>query len=374
MGLLDQKYKDQRLTDSQKKKIKPAIQGGGPNYLGKQEEVTVPKKWLSDPDHVVAELAYITPEEKKILLEKNLYGSLKGKPNTGPAGIQSLQGDMGGFGGTGGGGGGSGGGGGDGGGRESYGGGGQYKGGSSSNSSSSNNGGGNNRESYGSSGQYGNTVSAPSPGDTGGEGGYAPKDKSDTQFGETSPGRDPSKQYEVKTELTKEQKKTLDKQRQQAQYAISPSTDPKNKVIGGLLSTVLFPGAGTLYGMYLDATALGYPMSNPFSGIFGNDNITENTIQDFKDRGGGGGNEGMQLIQNVLKIVNPDMPESVAQKYYDAIPQTEKTELSFQARYNNMKNNVNGILNSPSPVGLLAVNESPFYDFLKTRGLDRRIL
>src|SRR5210317_1934876 len=101
MGLLDTNYQDQRLTASQKKKIKPAIQGGGPNYLGKQEEVTVPKKWLSDPDHVVAELAYITPKEKKILLEKNLYGSLKGKPNTGPAGIQSLQGDMGSVGGGG---------------------------------------------------------------------------------------------------------------------------------------------------------------------------------------------------------------------------------------------------------------------------------
>ena len=341
MGLLDQKYKDQRLTDSEKKKIKPAIQGGGPNYLGKQEEVTVPKKWLSDPDHVVAELAYITPEEKKILLEKNLYGSLKGKPNTGPAGIQSLQGDMGSVGG----GGNTGGGGGDG-----------------------------NRESYGSSGQYGGTVSAPSPGDTGGEGGFNPQDKSDTQFGETSPGRDPSKQYEIPTDLTISQKETLEEQRKQAQYAITPSTDPKNKVIGGLLSTFLFPGAGTLYGMYKDATAMGYSIQNPFSGIFGTDNITEQTIQDFKDRGGGGGNEGMQLIQNVLKIVNPDMPESVAQKYYDAIPQTEKTELSFQARYNNMKNNVNGILNSPSPVGLLAVNESPFYEFLKTRGLDRRIL
>jgi hypothetical protein len=95
-------YEDQRLTEKQKKKIKPANQGGGPNYLGKQETVTVPKKWLSDPDHVVAELAYITPREKKILLDANLYGSLKGKPNRGPAGIQSLQGDMGGFGGTGG--------------------------------------------------------------------------------------------------------------------------------------------------------------------------------------------------------------------------------------------------------------------------------
>ena len=90
-------YEDQRLTEKQKKKIKPANQGGGPNYLGKQETVTVPKKWLSDPDHVVAELAYITPKEKKILLEKNLYGSLKGKPNRGPGGVQSLQGDLGGY-------------------------------------------------------------------------------------------------------------------------------------------------------------------------------------------------------------------------------------------------------------------------------------
>jgi hypothetical protein len=32
MGLLDTNYQDQRLTASQKKKIKPAIQGGGYNY------------------------------------------------------------------------------------------------------------------------------------------------------------------------------------------------------------------------------------------------------------------------------------------------------------------------------------------------------
>ena len=90
-------YKDQRLTKDQQKKIKPANQGGGPNYLGKQETVTVPKKWLSSPDHVVAELAYITPREQKILLDANIYGSLKGKPNKGPGGIMSLQGDLGGY-------------------------------------------------------------------------------------------------------------------------------------------------------------------------------------------------------------------------------------------------------------------------------------
>jgi len=90
-------YEDQRLTKAQQKKAKPVNQGGGANYLGKQETVTVPKKWLSSPDHVVAELAYITPREQKILLDANLYGSLKGKPNKGPGGIMSLQGDLGGY-------------------------------------------------------------------------------------------------------------------------------------------------------------------------------------------------------------------------------------------------------------------------------------
>jgi len=91
------KYKDKRLTKAQQKKTKPVNQGGGPNYLGKQETATVPKKWLSSPDHVVAELAYITPREQKILLDANIYGSLKGKPNKGPGGIMSLQGDLGGY-------------------------------------------------------------------------------------------------------------------------------------------------------------------------------------------------------------------------------------------------------------------------------------
>ena len=88
-------YEDQRLTKAQQKKAKPVKSAGIKNYLGKQETVTVPKKWLSSPDHVVAELAYITPREQKILLDADLYGSLKGKPNKGPGGIMSLQGDMG---------------------------------------------------------------------------------------------------------------------------------------------------------------------------------------------------------------------------------------------------------------------------------------
>jgi len=75
---------------------KPAMQGGGPNYLGKQPEVTVPKKWKSSPDHPDTELAYITEPEKQVLIALNMHGGLEdGKPNKGPEGIISLQGDMG---------------------------------------------------------------------------------------------------------------------------------------------------------------------------------------------------------------------------------------------------------------------------------------
>ena len=62
------------------------------NYLGKQKTVRAPVKWKSSPEHPTAHLAYITKAEEKILLDKNLYGSLKGKPNRGPSGLPSLQG------------------------------------------------------------------------------------------------------------------------------------------------------------------------------------------------------------------------------------------------------------------------------------------
>ena len=76
----------------------PVMQGGGPNYLGKQKEVTTPKKWKSSPEHPDTELAYITEPEKQVLIALNMHGGLEdGKPNKGPNGIISLQGDLGGY-------------------------------------------------------------------------------------------------------------------------------------------------------------------------------------------------------------------------------------------------------------------------------------
>ena len=73
-------------------KTKPVKQGGVLNYLGKQKTVSAPRRWRSSPKHPIAHLAYITKDEEKILIDLNLYGSLKGKPNKGPSGIMSLQG------------------------------------------------------------------------------------------------------------------------------------------------------------------------------------------------------------------------------------------------------------------------------------------
>ena len=95
------------ITDAQQakqimmKKGGPVVQAGVKNYKP-SKMVTVPKTAKSSPTHPTAHLAYITDAEKKLLIKKNLHGSLKGKPNRGPGGIPSLQGDFGGPGGFGG--------------------------------------------------------------------------------------------------------------------------------------------------------------------------------------------------------------------------------------------------------------------------------
>ena len=82
--------------------MKPVMQGGVKNYLGEQETVSnVPVKWQSGPDKPATELAYITKAEKNLLLKKDLHGSLKDGPNTGPEGLISLDSQGSGFGGPG---------------------------------------------------------------------------------------------------------------------------------------------------------------------------------------------------------------------------------------------------------------------------------
>jgi hypothetical protein len=88
----------QQARQMLKKGSEPVVQGGVDNYLGKQPQVVVPRKWQSGPDKPPTELAYITEAEKKLLLKEDIHGSLKEGPNEGPGGVMSLDsfGDIGG--------------------------------------------------------------------------------------------------------------------------------------------------------------------------------------------------------------------------------------------------------------------------------------
>ena len=69
-----------------------SMQGGVKNYLGEQPMVNAPKYWQSAPDHETTELAYITPQERDVLVNMNMYGTMNGSPNEGPSGLMSLNG------------------------------------------------------------------------------------------------------------------------------------------------------------------------------------------------------------------------------------------------------------------------------------------
>jgi hypothetical protein len=86
---------------------------------------------------------------------------------------------------------------------------------------------------------------------------------------------------------------------------------------------------------------------------------------------------------NVISALNPPeqeqaRPRSTTNTYEG--PQAPKTyvtqpaTLPLPTRYDTAKQQVSKTVGTPTSVGLLAVNNSPFYDFLKTNNLNRGIL
>jgi hypothetical protein len=81
------------------------------------------------------------------------------------------------------------------------------------------------------------------------------------------------------------------------------------------------------------------------------------------------------ISSNQPNISPPPLPESEAAKWFANTGSNNNTfSFSFQNEYNAAKAKQAGILGNPSPMKYLAVNESPFYDFLKKNKLDRGIL
>ena len=65
-------------------------------------------------------------------------------------------------------------------------------------------------------------------------------------------------------------------------------------------------------------------------------------------------------------------PDSVAAKFFGN--SANKFKFDFQTEYSKALANQKALLNKNSGVGLLAVNQSPFYDFLKKNNIDKGIL
>ena len=257
----------------------------------------------------------------------------------------------------------------------------------------------NNRESR-RSGQY----DKPSNPYGGGSGGVQSNVSTTSKLGK----KDPNKQYdkptrtitvanphtktgfyttEVKVGPSASAKQDVNEFRKQAQYAISPMSDPKNRAIAMCLSLIM-PGLGTMFSQYKTNTALGYSASNAWNNITGKatDFIsqftkgTAPTNTNTKDgEGGVSSTVREQVINNILNVQKAaGVPKSqlITNYWYSSLGNTSPSgfTFSFQKQLNEAKSKQNIILNNSSSVGQLAVNQSPFFDFLKTSSLNKGIL
>jgi hypothetical protein len=414
------------------------MQGGVRNYLGKTKEVTAPRYWKSSKDSPSTELAYITEAEKGLLLDANLHGSLKnGQPNVGASGLLSYDGwgdASDGFGGGGNNNGGNNNGG--GGGRQDtesqYGG--DYSYDSSQNVSDRDQqyGGGSNNdyktpdpqlppgvtdknfdyetEAYSNVGEItdatydaktGQVDIKQTPGvvnteqyQTSSLGAFldspdvSEKEKIDTldriQALQNS-NIVGSKLSNLETDFVLGNlTKSLDNIKSNSKYNdLTSKIDTDKTTVAGDFKTdplETFMKSGGVLGSLI-RTGYDQYKNNQVLELLG---YTGATIKynpdgsgDFNYTGYPTVNVGRDEINNLAPMapyaVQGTTPlPSVAQKYFDELPQG--SGLSFQAAYDAAKTKVNQTLGNPSAMGLLAVNESPFYDFLKIRGLDRRIL
>jgi len=192
-----------------------------------------------------------------------------------------------------------------------------------------------------------------------------------------------SLEYKNLRDLTPEEIETLDDQRKQAIYSITPSKDPKNMAIGLGLNLLGIPFGSTMYNNYIDATAMGYSLDNPFGnlGDFFSGSTTPTTPPtEFE---GGDGRDFMNTVAPGLPfaIAGQVAPDSMVNQYF-ANQSTSGLSSDLQTSYNNAKNSVNSILGmtpsnqqfgySAQPYGLLSstnMADNPYKDYLTTRGL-----
>ena len=292
------------------------MQGGVRNYLGKTKEVKAPKYWKSSKDSPSTELVYITNEEKKLLLEANLHDSLKnGKPNKGASGLSSFDG----------------------------------WGDTNSDGSSDTSGGNAGAEGGQGSGNSNDSYS-------GGGGSYT------TPTPDLPPGvRDNNASYgdpDPQVDVDPRDRDSITSFKDN--YVANVKSNPMYLGIGGLLHTAYQTGKAK-------SMLSGVPGYEFLDYSDGNNNVP--TIAG----GGDSGNTTALLAASPYLVSRTTQVESEASKWYNSIGNNTK-QFNFATAYATAKSKVSQTLNNKGPVGMLAVSDSPYYDWLKTNKLDKGIL
>ena len=179
-------------------------------------------------------------------------------------------------------------------------------------------------------------------------------------------------------------RKQFEKYRTGVIQDITPSQKKSNKVVGGLLNTIL-PGSGMLYNFYLDSTAMGYKMQNPFGNLFGGGG--EISLDDVNNlRGGDNGSDSnarSQLVQSITQAINPNLPTSQVNNYFKNIGSKGLgVSPAYMNTYNQAKDQMAKSLNltpnnqqfgytaNPYPnYSMSMTSANPFFDELTNQGL-----
>ena len=144
-------------------------------------------------------------------------------------------------------------------------------------------------------------------------------------------------------------------------YVANVKSNPMYLGIGGLLHTAYQTGQAKsmLSGVpgyeFLDNNGTDTPTVQPIAG------------------GGDGGNTTALLAASPYLVSGTTQVESEASKWYNSIGNNTK-QFNFASAYATAKEKVSQTLNNKGPIGMLAVSDSPYYDWLKTNKLDRGIL
>jgi hypothetical protein len=143
-------------------------------------------------------------------------------------------------------------------------------------------------------------------------------------------------------------------------YVANVKSNPMYLGIGGLLHTAY----QTSKAKSILSGVPGYEFLD-----YGNGNSP--TVQPIA--GGGGENTTALLAASPYLVSGITQVESEASKWYNSIGNNTK-QFNFASAYATAKEKVSQTLNNKGPIGMLAVSDSPYYDWLKTNKLDRGIL